>query len=464
MRAFLLALLTAVAVLRGAVAQDLPVVFVHGISSSDRTWAEVAGALRADGYGEPASVHVDLNASADTDVAADVVRSGIVPFDRFPGVGRVARREGDPAPLDTRHVYVDFWAWADADSLTVHADRGAPGRSESNESGIVKQGAALGLVIADVLTATGAERVVLVGHSMGGLAVREYLQRRDGDGRPAWWVEPGAPGGHRVAAAATYGTPHQGSNTNDLGTGVGGAFTDLRSEAVRDLRYAYPRSSLGAGRYLYGGPEVATDEFYTFDVTADDDEGDLVVGVNAGDPATEFAVDNPALPLPRDVAYTWVVGSVRGLGADGVVDADRQVLRRRADDGAEVLVPEGITRRVTTSRVHMAQTSDVATIRAVLGSLATPTAAPPVAGLELASFPNPARSAVAVTAQLAQPGPVRLSVVDALGRDVAVLAEGVRPAGPLRVEWSAAGLAPGAYVVVLDAGGARRSVRVTVVR
>ena len=463
MRALLLALV-ATATVRGAVAQDLPVVFVHGISSSDRTWADVAAALRADGYGEPASVHVDLNASVETDAAADVVRSEIVPFDRFPSVGRVARREARPAPLDTRHVYVNFRAWADGDSLTVHAERREPGRSESNESGIVKQGRALGLVIADVLAATGAERVVLVGHSMGGLAIREYLQRRDDEGAPVWWVEPGVPGGHRVAAVVTYGTPHQGSNTNDLGTGAGGAFTDLRSEAVRDLRYTYPRSALGAGRYLYGGAEVATDEFYTFDVTADGDEDDLVVGINAGDPSDEFAVDNPALPLPRDVAYTWVVGEVRGLGADGVVDADRQVLRRRDDAGAEVLVPEGITRRVVTGRVHTAQTSDAATIRAVLSSLATPTEPGPAAVVGLRAYPNPARSTATVAADLARPGAVRLAVVDVLGRDVAVLVEGVRPAGPLRAAWPTAGLAPGAYVVVLDAGGARQTVRVTVVR
>ena len=461
MRALFLPLLVAV---RGAVAQDLPVVFVHGISSSDRTWDGVAAALRAGGYGEPASVHVDLNAGDGTDAASDVVRSGLVPFDRFPGVGRVARREARPAPLAGRHVYVNFRAWADDDSLTVHAERREPGRSESNESGIVKQGVALGLVIADVLAATGAERVVLVGHSMGGLAIREYLQRRDADGAPAWWVEPGAPGGHRVAAVVTYGTPHQGSNTNDLGTGTGSVVADPRSEAVRDLRYTYPRSALGAGRYLYGGAEVATDEFTSFDVTADGDEDDLVVGINAGDPLDEFAVDNPALPLPRDVAYTWVVGEVRGLGADGVVDADRQVLRRRDDAGAEVLVPEGITRRVVTGRVHTAQTSDVATIRSVLGSLATPTEPGPAAVLGLRAYPNPARSAATVAADLARSGAVRLAVVDVLGREVAVLVEGVRPAGPLRAAWPVAGLAPGAYVVVLDADGARQTVRVTVVR
>ena len=370
------------------VAQPRPVVFVHGISSSDLTWTSVATDLRPD-YGEPMSVHADLNASADTDAASDVVLSGLVPLVRFSGEGRVVRRSGAPAATASRQFYVNFQAWADDDSLTVHADRQLEGRSESNESGIVKQGYALGLVIADVLAATGADQVVLVGHSMGGLAIREYLQRRDADGTPAWWVAEGE-GGHRVAAAITYGTPHQGSNLNDLGTGVGGsAVADPKSEATRDLRYSYPNSALGQGRYLYGGAEVETDEFYSFDVTADGDLDDTVVGLNQGDPAQEYAVDNPALPLPRDVSYTWIVGDVRGLGGDGVVDADRQLLRRQGADGVEVLAPEGVTRRVVVNRSHVRQTSDVATIRDVLAGLATPAEGGAGRGPRLARVPQP---------------------------------------------------------------------------
>lgn len=443
-----------------------PVVFVHGISSSDLTWTAVAVALREDGYGEPVSVHVDLNASEATDAASDVVLSGLVPFTAFTDSGRVARRAGDSAATASRQFYVDFRAYADADSLTVHRDRNAEGRSNSNESGIVKQGAALGLVIRDVLAATGADRVVLVGHSMGGLAIREYLQRADAAGRPTWWVDPEAPGGHRVAAAVTYGTPHLGSNLNDLGTGAGdGAVADPRSEAVRDLRYSYPRTALGAGRYLYGGPEVVTDAFYSFDVTADGDEDDAVVGLNAGDPEVEYAVDNPALPLPRDVAYTWVVGDVRGLGADGVVDADRQWLRRRSEAGADVPVPEGIARVVVTGRSHVTQTSDVETVRAVLTQIATPAAPGPEAALSLRAFPTPTASGATVEAVLAAPTVACLRVVDVLGREVAVLAEGPLPAGVLRARWGTAGLAAGVYTVVLDVdGGGRRVQRVTVVR
>ena len=441
-------------------AQPRPVIFVPGISSSDLTWTDVASALRPD-YGEPMSIHIDLNASADSDAEADVVVSEMVPFVRFSGQGRVDRRDGPPQATTSHQFYVNFEAWADDDSLTVHVDRGLEGRSESNESGIVKQGYALGLVIADVLAATGADRVVLVGHSMGGLAIREYLQRREG-GAPRWWVEPGA---HRVAAAVTYGTPHLGSNLNNLGTGVGGsALADPKSEAVRDLRYSYPNSALGPGRYLYGGAEVETDEFYSFDVTADGDEDDAVTGLNDGIPAEEYAIDNPALPLPRDTEYIWIVGDVRGLGGDGVVDADRQLLRRRGSDGVEVLVPEGLTRRVVTSRIHIQQTSDVATIQDVLAELATPADPRPSSALTLQAFPNPAQGAATVSVALTAPASVRVSVFDALGREVAVLAEGPHPARTLRLGWRADRLAPGVYRVVIDADGDRQSQTVTVVR
>ena len=50
--------------------------------------------------------------------------------------------------------------------------------------------------VSEICSATGAERVVLVGHSMGGLVARAYLRRF---------------GAGRVAKLVTIGTPHHGS-------------------------------------------------------------------------------------------------------------------------------------------------------------------------------------------------------------------------------------------------------------
>lgn len=58
--------------------------------------------------------------------------------------------------------------------------------------------------IDDVLAATGAPRLILVGHSMGGLVARAYLHRF---------------GAERVARLITLGTPHQGSRLAKIGIG-----------------------------------------------------------------------------------------------------------------------------------------------------------------------------------------------------------------------------------------------------
>ena len=81
-----------------------------------------------------------------------------------------------------------------------------------------------------------------------------------------------------------------------------------------------------------------------------------------------------------------------------------------------------------------------------------------------APVPNPARGAVHLEYSLAAAAEVRLAVVDARGREVTVAARGLRGAGAHRVAVPLAGLAPGAYVARLEAGGAMRVRRFAVVR
>ncbi|MGL4207078.1 MAG: esterase/lipase family protein, partial [Aeromonadaceae bacterium] len=59
--------------------------------------------------------------------------------------------------------------------------------------------------IDDVLAATGASQLVLIGHSMGGLVCRDYLAVHGGD---------------KVASLITLATPHQGSQLAMLGVGA----------------------------------------------------------------------------------------------------------------------------------------------------------------------------------------------------------------------------------------------------
>lgn len=441
-----------------------PVLLVHGIKASDLTWSETTEALEADGWGTPYTIHADLNASEGTKVEDDVVLS--MPFPTSSRGTMIPLREGEVETLGTRLFLINFEAVYDADSKTLmpHAVRDVEGRSNSNESGIVKQGAALGRAIADVLESTAEREVILIGHSMGGLAIREYLQRTDAEGRPRWWVDPGAEGGHRVRAVVTYGTPHQGSNATNFSTSLGSALIpDGRSEAVRDLRYSYRLTSLGQGRYLYGGEETETDVFFEMDVTADGDEDDTVVGLNAGDNETPYAVDNPAMPLPTDIRYTYIVGRFGGFGSDGVVDAERQVLQRLDAGGETRLAPEGVAERVVTDKAHTQQTSDAETIRSVLRILTPAEPGPQPDALALRVGPNPIADYATLWLDLPDARAVQLVVLDVQGREVARLADGWLRAGGSRFEWPP-GLAPGVYAVVASVDGARVVRRVSVVR
>ena len=87
------------------------------------------------------------------------------------------------------------------------------------------------------------------------------------------------------------------------------------------------------------------------------------------------------------------------------------------------------------------------------------------AASSLAVGPNPAGAAgAAVRFTLAAPRRVRLTLVDALGRTVAVLAAGDRAAGEHAARLDTSRLAPGIYVLRLDAGQETAARRVAVVR
>ncbi len=87
----------------------------------------------------------------------------------------------------------------------------------------------------------------------------------------------------------------------------------------------------------------------------------------------------------------------------------------------------------------------------------------PTSALEITAGPNPASGAVQIRAALDAPGPARLSLLDARGREVAVLHEG-EASGAITATLDATALAPGLYVVRLSAGGQLVTRTITVVR
>ena len=457
-----------------------PVILVHGLTSSDEAWRASVVHLESLGFGTPYSYHFDLNATTSTRAQDDVVGPAVapfweyataetarlrdagrpdslaLPFDPAAPRARPAARRGDAAPL----VVVNFETYYDHDAATlwVHGTRGVSGHSESNCSAVAKQGYALGLVVADVLDWTGADRVVLLGHSMGGLAIREYLQRRTADGAPRWWAEPGADGGHRVAAAVTYGTPHQGSNFVNFGLNC------ADTEATRDLRYSY-LSTGEVAPYLYGGDEDIAAYWHNDDVDADGVEGGSVVGLNLGDPTGTYSYDNPAIPLPTDVAYTYLYSH-----ADAIVTAERQLVRYVGTDGNVYLSPYGSARAIRGYAGHLSQTKDAEMIAWAIQNAewtSPATAAEPGVAetVGVTVGPNPARGRATLTLRLAQPADVSVSVVDVLGRTVLSQTSGPRPAGETRVPLDLSRLAPGVYLVrPVVAGQPASTVPITVAR
>jgi len=220
--------------------------------------------------------------------------------------------------------------------------------NESNQASIVKQGAGLKMAIDAIKSVTHADKVILVGHSMGGLAAREYIRQFGGDD---------------VAKLVTIGTPHLGSTaaeiSNDVNIIKG---IDPRSDAIRDLSYNYaglsenPMPPYGNlpdnGTYLFGGKkenELETlNKFYNPDVNANGTiDNYQISGLNT---------DYMDLSLPKSVDYTWIISQWTSI-----VDGDGCVRYKRQIPWNETDYLSGIPRIgniITTNKFHTSEPTD----------------------------------------------------------------------------------------------------------
>jgi subtilisin family serine protease len=80
------------------------------------------------------------------------------------------------------------------------------------------------------------------------------------------------------------------------------------------------------------------------------------------------------------------------------------------------------------------------------------------------NFPNPFNPSTVIRFALPAAAQVDLRVYDLLGREVAVLTSGLRPAGVHEAAFNAAGLASGVYLYRLTAGGVVRTARMMVLK
>ncbi len=170
-----------------------PVIFVHGLGSSAGTWSDLSAFLIQQGWNN--GPHLRYNLNFDGDKSTCNIYSASNP-DVHSFVGTIW-------PAD--YYLISFNV--DRQGNEYYSD---PDGTQSNQSAIVKQALALKHAIGVVLQSTGKDKVVLFGHSMGGLAIRAYLQN------PNFWQ---ADGKHHVAKVITSGTPHQGSDVTGFGIG-----------------------------------------------------------------------------------------------------------------------------------------------------------------------------------------------------------------------------------------------------
>ena len=239
-----------------------PIILVHGWTGSTTHWTDFTNYLQNQASLSIERNPLNYNLNCDNNINYSYLYSDVCDY---------------TGSLGNKDVYI------------INFDNG----DQSNQSAAVKQGYALKLAIRKVLNATGADKVTLLGHSMGGLAIREYLQNSSN------WQSDGQ---HHVAKLATIGTPHYGSDfgTSDFNIGKNFLGKDEASESVRDLRTTYKSGYKGV--YLFGGYESSTyitrgfaSSYYNLDVNCNGRSGDYITGLNQK-------------PISRDLDFACVIG------------------------------------------------------------------------------------------------------------------------------------------------------------
>jgi pimeloyl-ACP methyl ester carboxylesterase len=320
-----------------------PIIFVHGLNSDDQTWSTVLTQISpAWNMNSNHTLHFVLNARGGdtTNYLLDVINP------LRDNSGNVVNVIGESSIYSVN--FGNFWNRNPADQRILLYNNTTPGSSQSpsNQSAIYKQAYALSIAIDSVLRKTGAEKVILVGHSMGGLAIREYLQRREG-GLHKWWINPlDTLNGHKVAKVVTTGSPHLGTNV----TSIPLLTIDNNSEAMRDMRITYTSGQNGA--YLFTNNESnVTTNFYNNDINCNSLSGDDITGLSSGN---SF---NALIPLPVNLTYTYITSNYLGFGTDLAVSTNRQWLY-----SGSTPMPAGIADTLFNTRSHLQQTSDTRSI------------------------------------------------------------------------------------------------------
>lgn len=273
-----------------------PVIFLHGATgSSDPCWDTTTNWMDQQ-YGLSFGGRIDFCLNYDANYST-------ANLNFYPTAGADISLFSDPNNLTPGdYYYLNFNVASDG---MVYPISTYANNVKSNQAAVAKQGIALKWAVSYVLQKTGRDKVILMCHSMGGLAAREYLQNS------VLWQ---ADGKHHIAKLITLGTPHGGSNASlSLLTPY---FTDIdtKSEAIRDLRTTYFYSQAN-GVYLFGGIEnnsvmhdMLFSNFYNVDVNCNGITNESITGLNSKS-------------IDYDIDYACIIGVASILDSgDYVVD------------------------------------------------------------------------------------------------------------------------------------------------
>lgn len=173
-------------------------------------------------------------------------------------------------------------------------------------------------------------------------------------------------------------------------------------------------------------------------------------------------------------AYYWSTyetpdGRTRRTNLGGLTLQPGQTINFRQFRKNRILLPADAPEGDYTVTVYVSEKdrfgpildSDLFVIK--LGPLAQP-GAPTAKAAEPTAGPNPFRDRTSITYTLAESAEVDLRVLDALGREVAVLASGVQAPGPYAATFDARGLPSGTYLWRLSVDGEVTTGRLTLAR
>jgi pimeloyl-ACP methyl ester carboxylesterase len=250
-------------VLSGEIKIPYPIIFIHGLNSDANVWNATTDFMDAK-FNFTFGGRLDFNLNNDN---SNYTSNKLFWSSTGPQGADIAQW-GSMTLINGDYYFLNFAVGSDGSF--------APSNLSflnvlSNEAAIAKQGAALSRAIQQVMDVTGRDKVILMGHSMGGLCAREYLQN------PSNWTEPNI--NHHVAKLITTGTPHGGyTGANLFVTGINSS-----SEAYRDLRTEYSNSN--SGIYLSGGIEnISTigTTYFNNDINCNgiSNDGTLIQGLN----------------------------------------------------------------------------------------------------------------------------------------------------------------------------------------